>query len=255
MARGADHLNAVAERLGPSSAHGSSQLGTPTRSCAGASSGMRLLSFLAWAGGLMVIIAFNHYAIEQLHIRDGRLMTRVMGRENGQLEIAQLMALVSSIALFWFAGLRGSGAVRVGGALLAMMGAIALTREVDFRDISNGSAWFDWLLAHKLPDVVAVFLGLAVVLYLFLQQRYYWGMLRLGLRWQAWPCAASVFLLVTGQIYIESLPAHSDVHFWDLRFWEELVEANGYFLLALAAWQHSRLIGDPEFDAPVKASR
>ncbi len=253
MALDAPHVDAVAEEIDHSSAHARPQLGTLTRSRPDAASRLRLLSCLAWAVVLLAIIAFNHYAIEQLRVRDGRLMTRVMGRENGQLEIAQLMALVPAIALFSFAGLRGLGAVRVAGAILAMIGTIALIREVDLDNLRSSIALFDWLLAYKLPDVLAAFFGLAVVLYLFLQRRYFGGLLRLGLRWQAWPCLASVFLLVTGQFYIEGLPAHSDVHFWDLRFWEELVEANGYFLFALAAWQHSRLIGDPEFDSPIEA--
>jgi hypothetical protein len=58
---------------------------------------------------------------------------------------------------------------------------------------------------------------------------------------------AFVLLLATAHFYLNDLTGYTG------NFWEELVETNGYFLFALAAWQHSNLIGDPEFDTPLEA--
>jgi len=243
MALDAPHVDAVAEEFDHSSAHARPQLGTLTRSRPDAASRLRLLSCLAWAVVLLAIIAFNGYAIEQLRAGDAS----VVGRENGPLENTQLVLMVPALALFWFAWLRGLGAVRVAGALLAMIGTIAFTREIDFNSLTGGIAWFDWLVAHGLRDGLLAFFGLATVLYLFLQRRFFWGLLRLGLRWQAWPCVAFVLLFATANLYLNDLSGSTG------HFWEELVETNGYFLFALAAWQHSKLIGDPEFDSPLEA--
>ncbi len=243
MAVDVHRVDAFAESVERFSARGGPLVGTLARSHPVPASGLRPLSFLACAAILLAIIAFNGYAIEQLRAGDAR----VLGRENGPLENAQLLLMVPALALFWFAWLRGLGAVRVAGALLAMIGTIAFTREVDFNSLTGGIAWFDWLVAHGLRDGLLAFFSLATVLYLFLQRRFIWGLLRLGLRWQAWPCVAFVLLLATAQFCLNDLTGHTG------HFWEELVETNGYFLFALAAWQHSNLSGDPEFDTPLEA--
>lgn len=235
MDLGMHRIDSVAESVEHFSARAGPLVGTLTRSHAVPASGPSLLSYLAWAAILLAIIAFNGYAIEQIRAGDAR----VLGSENGPLENAQLVLMVPALALFWFAWLRGLG------ALLAMIGTIGFIREVDFNGLTGGIAWFDWLVAHGLRDGLLAFFGLATVLYLFLQRRFFWGLLRLGLRWQAWPCVAFVLLLVTANFYLNDLTGSTG------HFWEELVETNGYFLFALAAWQHSKLIGDPEFDSPL----
>ncbi len=243
MAVDVHRVDAFAESVEHFSARAGPLMGTLARSRPVPASGPRPLSFLAWAAILLAIIAFDGYAIEQLRAGDARFV----GAENGPLENVQLLVMVPTRALFWFAWLRGLGAVRVAGALLAMIGTIAFTREVDFNSLTGGIAWFDWLVAHGLRDGLLAFFGLATVLYLFLQRRFIWGLLRLGLRWQAWPCGAFVLLLATAHFYLNDLTGYTG------HFWEELVETNGYFLFALAAWQHSKLIGDPEFDSPLEA--
>ena len=101
------------------------------------------------------------------------------------------------------------------------------------------------LVAHHLQDAVFAVLGGAAALYLWLQRRYFWALVRLGLRWQAWPCAAALFLLCFAEFYLDGRPSTAG------HFWAELVETNGYFLFAIAAWRHATLIGEPLLDAPL----
>ena len=153
--------------------------------------------------------------------------------------------MLPALALFWFAGLKGRGAVRVAGVMLALVGSIAFVRELDLKTLMGTSAGFDWLVAHDLQDVIMGGLGLAMALYLFHQRRYFWGLVRLGLRWQAWPCVGALLLLAAAEIFLDGATG-TDGHFW-----EELVEANGYFLFTVAAWRHASLIGDRELDRPL----
>lgn len=204
--------------------------------------GFRPLAYLAWAAVFLAIIVFNEHAIEQLRAGDAG----IVGDENGPLENAQLVVMVPTFLLFGLAWVRGLGAVRVAGYALGMIGALAFAREIDFKSLTGGGhAGFDWLVAHGLQDGLLALLGLALVLYLFVQRRYFWSVLRLGLRWQAWPCVASFILLAAAELYFDGLSGPN------AHFWEELVETNGYFLLAVAAWRHASLIGDPELDRPV----
>jgi len=85
-------------------------------------------------------------------------------------------------------GWKGLGAVRVAGACLALIGTIAVVCEIDFGSLEGNSVWFDRFVAHGLQDGLLALFGLAAVLYLFRQRRYFWGLVRLGARWQAWPC-------------------------------------------------------------------
>jgi hypothetical protein len=52
-------------------------------------------------------------------------------------------------------------------------------------------------------------------------------------------------LLATAELYLDGFDGATG------HFWEELVETNGYFLFAVAAWKHSDLIGDPQLDRPL----
>ena len=69
--------------------------------------------------------------------------------------------------------------------------------------------------------------------------------LGIAVEWQAWPCMLSVLLLATAELYLDGVKGPTG------HFWEELVETNGYFLFAIAAWKHVGLIGDPKFDRPI----
>lgn len=201
----------------------------------------RPATYLAWAAILGVMVGFNQLAIEQLHAGQAHSL----GAENGPLEDVQLAVMVPALAFFWFAWWKGLGAVRVAGALLALMGTIAVVREIDFKSLNGAHAWLDWLLAHGLQDGLFAIIGLAALFYLFLQRRYFLGLVRLGARWQAWPCVLSVLLLATAELYLDGFTGDTGY------FWEELVETNGYFLFAVAAWRHSGLVGDPQLDQPL----
>ena len=232
MAADVDFSVAAQERA-RSAAVSSGHLGT----AAGSPSGLGL----AWTGVLLAFALFNETAYD--YLRDGD--AAILGRENGSLENAQLLAMLPALGLFWFAGLKSRGAVGVVGVMLALVISIAFVRELDLKTLMGVSAGFDWLVAHDLQDIVLGGIGLAMALYLFLQRRYFWGVLRLGLRWQAWPCVGAFLLLAAAELFLDGASG-TDGHFW-----EELVEANGYFLFVVAAWRHASLIGDRELDRPL----
>jgi hypothetical protein len=242
MAVDMHRVNAVADGLEKSSTAAGSLVGSLATSRSVPAQEPRLRGYLAWAAVFLAIVVFNEQAIDQLRAGYGGME----GSENGPLENAQLVVMVPAVLLFGLAWVRGLGAVRVAGYALAMIGALAFAREVDFKSLTGGSqAGFDWLVAHGLQDGLLALLGVALVLYLFVQRRYFWSVLRLGLRWQAWPCVASFTLFAAAELYFDGLSGPN------AHFWEELVETNGYFLLAVAAWRHASLIGDPDLDRPV----
>jgi len=196
--------------------------------------------YLTWSAATLAIAVFNGCTINQLHAGNAAFLCR----ENGFLENTQLLVLALAIALFGFSGLKGRGAVRVAGVLLALVGSIAFVREADLKSLMAGSAGLDRLLAYQLEDAVLGLLGAVAGLYLLLQWRYFRGLVRLSLRWQAWPCFAACLLLAAAH-YLDGV-AYSSAPFW-----EELIETNAYFLFAMAAWRHAVLIGDRKFDLPV----
>jgi len=198
-------------------------------------------AYLFWVLILGVAVGFNEVALEQL--RAGR--ASLIGGENGPLEDAQLLVMLPALALFGFTWWKGLGAVRVAGALLALIGTIAIVREIDFRSLTGSSAWFDWAVAHGLQDGLLALFGTVTALYFFMRRQFFWGLVRLGLRWQAWPCVLSVLLLATAELYLDGFEGPTG------HFWEELVETNGYFLFAIAAWKHVGLVGDPNLDRPL----
>ncbi len=228
--------SAGADGLAPESA-----LSADGRADAPALSVARPATYLFWAAILGIAVGFNEVALE--HLRAGR--ASLIGSENGPLEDAQLLIMLPALALFGFAWWKGLGPVRVAGALLALMGTIAIVREIDFRSLTGSSAWFDWLVAHELQDGLLALFGAVTAVYFFMHRQYFWGLVRLGLRWQAWPCVLSVALLGTAELYLDGIEGPTG------HFWEELVETNGYFLFAIAAWMHVGLIGDPYLDQQI----
>jgi hypothetical protein len=231
-------------RVKAAGAHGfepESSMSAAERVQAPALSVTRPATYLFWIVILGIAVGFNEVALEQL--RGGQ--ASFIGSENGPLEDAQLLLMVPAAVLFGWAWWKGLGAVRVAGALLALMGTIAMVREIDFKSLTGSSAWFDWLVAHELQDGLLALFGAVTALYFFMHRQYFWGLVRLGLRWQAWPCVLSVALLGTAELYLDGIEGPTG------HFWEELVETNGYFLFAIAAWMHVGLIGDPRLDQPI----
>lgn len=207
-------------------------------------SGHRLLGFLPAAAFILAAAAFNDYALQQFWSGDVAI-----AEENGVLENAQLLVTLPSIALLVFAGIRGLGAVRVAGILLALIVSIAWVREIDFTIFTGVHATLDWLVDQALRDWVMALLGGTAAVYFAANLRYFGGLVRLGLRWQAWPCVASLALLALAEFYFDDLTGVG------AHFWEELVETNGYFVFALAAFTHVQLIGHRELDVPVMRRR
>lgn len=200
-----------------------------------------LVAILAWTAAILSLALFNDASLERLSAGEGA----VHGRESGPLENAQLIALLAALLLFGLAGLKGRGAVRVAGCLLGLLTLFGFLRELDLKALAGPSQELDWYIAHGLQRAA---LGTVVVVSL-VYSAWHWrcvpGLARLALRWQAWPCSAAFVLLAAAEIFLDGVSGP------DGHFWEELVEFNGYFLLAVAAWRHACLIGDPKFEHPL----
>jgi hypothetical protein len=206
-----------------------------------APAGAREPNYLAWLAVALAALAFNAYAIVEL--RAGHFDR--LSVENGPLETTQLLVLLPALAFFGLAWAKGRGAVAVSAVLLGILGAVAFVREVDLEGLHGLAASVGWLLKQGLQDSLFAVAGAMAVLYLVRQRRYSLGLLRLGLRWQAWPFPASMCLLAAAEFYLDGNSGPTAL------FWEELVETNGYALFALAAWRHSTLAGDRKLDSPL----
>jgi hypothetical protein len=198
-------------------------------------------SYLVWLAAALAALAFNAFAIEQLLAGQFDHLSA----ENGPLEAAQLLVLLPALGLFALAWMNGRGAVAVAAVLLGILAAVAFVREVDLEGLEGLAASFGGLLKQGLQDGLFALAAAAAALYFVRQRRYSLGLLRLGLRWQAWPFPASMCLLAAAEFYLDGNSGPTGL------FWEELVETNGYALFALAAWRHSALAGDRELDAPL----
>jgi hypothetical protein len=66
--------------------------------------------------------------------------------------------------------------------------ALVTLNEIEFKSFESPVApTFDWMAVHHLQDAIFAVLGGAAALYLWLQRRYFWALVLLGLRWQARP--------------------------------------------------------------------
>jgi hypothetical protein len=199
---------------------------------------VRPLGWLGWSAVAVAFLLFNEFALEQL--RTGGAIA--LAQENGPLEDLQLVVMLVAIAIFCFAGFKSRAAVGVAGFLMAATGTIIVLRELDFKEMLGIASLFDWLIAEHLQNGLFAVVGFATALFAFAQRRYFWDLVRLGLRWQAWPCFVAFCLLATAEFYLDGRATTSG------HFWEELVETNGYLLLVLAAWVHAALVGHPALD-------
>jgi len=165
-----------------------------------------------------------------------------LGVEHGAMEDTQLCVMGIALALFLFAYMKGSGAVKVAAAALSMLIAAGLVREIDVRSL-GGPDWLRWLSRHGLQEILFALMTLPVPVYLLVRRRYFRELLRIAVR------RDTLFLYLAGTaIFVGSviLDRHM-VHGEDMRFWEEIIEYNGYLLFAAAAWCHAWLIGDPRY--------
>lgn len=164
-----------------------------------------------------------------------------LGQEHGMLEMLQLALMVPAIALFVLSQRYGVGAVKVAGGLLAMLTAAAFVREFELQSL-GAPASFLWLSSDNLQDVLLLILTVAMLAYGFSQRHHVWDLVRLGLRRQSWPIYAAGLPLAASVLLDGHLVAGDE-----MRFWEELIEYNGYALLLVAAWRHAGLIGDAAY--------
>ena len=206
-----------------------------------------------------LLALFNYLAVAQLNVPDQRMRTFVLAKEHGPLEWTQAITLTVAIALCCSIWLRGVGALRVAGALVALTAAIVLVREVDLDKLKDGGVWVDWAVTYKLPKVMLVSLGVVFVSHFFVQRRYFWAILALGRTWRVVPFLVAIGLVASGQFYVENLPLSTGVEnwdqyeteYWDRSFLEEILETNGYMVFTVAVWQYGQLVGNPDFDASV----
>jgi len=163
----------------------------------------------------------------------------VLAKEHSLLEVLEVGLMIPTLALFVFAYRASTGAARVAAGALAMLLAAGVVRELDVKSW-GGPNWFQWLTHHGLQEVLFVTMTLPIFAYVFAKRRYIRGLVRLGMRPQAWPLYVAGVLLA-GSVIMDRHIVVGD----ELRFWEELIELNGYFFLLMAACRHTQLVVDP----------
>lgn len=160
--------------------------------------------------------------------------------EHGAMEDIQLVVMAIGVALFVFAYIKGTGAVRIGAAALAMLMAAGFVRELDIRSF-GGPDWMYWLTHHGLQEILFALMSLPIPIYLWIKRRYFRELLQLALRREALFLYFAGALIVIGSVVLDRRVVHGP----EMRFWEEFIEYNGYLLLTAAAWCHAWRIGDP----------
>jgi hypothetical protein len=173
-------------------------------------------------------------------------MGPALGVEHGAIEDTQLCVLGIALALFLLAYRKASGAVKVAAAALSMLIAAGLVREIDIRSL-GGPEWLRWLSRHGLQEILFALMALPVPVYLLARRRYFAELVRLALRRDALFLYLAGVLIFLASVVLDRRVVHGEA----MRFWEELIEYNGYLLFAAAAWCHAWLIGDPRYNREV----
>lgn len=135
-----------------------------------------------------------------------------LGQEHGLLEMLQLALMVPAMALFALSERYGTGAVKVAGALLAMLTAAAFVREFELASLG---AQFSVLgiSSANLQDVLLLTLTVAMLAYAFAQRRHFWSLVRLGLRRQSWPIYAAGMPLAASMLLDGQFVDSADMRF------------------------------------------
>lgn len=189
-----------------------------------------------WVAWLLVLAAFAAFNLEALgHIRIGDAAR--LGLENGYLENMQLVALAAAAGLFGYAGRKGSGAVQLAGALLGIVAAAAFLREIDLDRMTWFPTGLRWMETHAFQYALYFVLGVAAIAQLVSHRSYLPGAILLGFAWRALPFVLGVAALAAAEFLLDGGKDGLSL------FWEELVEADGYFLIAVGAWVHAGLVG------------
>lgn len=195
-------------------------------------------SWSIWLVAGLALAFFNERALTHLALGDAP----VLGLENGYLENIQLLALLLAAVVFAYAGAKGGGAVRGVGTTLALCVTVVFLREIDLERLDGIPSVIWWTGTRTFQYMLYGGLGVALLAHIVRERRYFFDGLRLGLRWQAWPFIAAIALMLVAEFALDGSDELNG------QFWEELAEANAYFLLVAAAWVHAGLIGDPVYD-------
>jgi len=155
-----------------------------------------------------------------------------ISREHGIMEHGQLLVLLPTFILFWLGWRHGQDAEKTASGALAMLVAAAFVRELDVKTL-GGPHWFSWLSHHGLQEILLVAMTLPILWYLARRWQHWKGLLRLTFSIAAIPLFLASILLMLSVYFDRRLVGGPT-----LRFWEELIELNGFMFLLLAAWNH-----------------
>lgn len=158
--------------------------------------------------------------------------TELLAREQGVLEIAQLVLIALAMLVFLITVYRSSGPARSAAVTLVGLSLCFFYRELDLAALGVTGPVAE-LSRSSIRDVV---LGIGVsilMVYVWSRRADLPAWWRFATRPAAWPLFGTGILLGVGVILSTTLKG-------DLQgqFWEELIEFNGYVLFVLAACRH-----------------
>lgn len=155
--------------------------------------------------------------------------------EWGGLEIFHNALIALSGVLFWKAWRDSMGAIRVAAGALAILAAAAFVREIDIKKLSavTGPEWLYDLADNGLQEALLIAMTLPIGVYLLRERQFLGDLIRLALRWDAWPLYLAGGFILAGVVFDDHL-----VTTLRGRFWEEVIETYGYVFLAVAARRH-----------------
>lgn len=158
--------------------------------------------------------------------------TELLAREQGVLEIAQLVLIALAAVIFLITVFRSRGPARSAAVTLVGISICFFYRELDLAELGVTGP-IAVLSSSSIRDV-ALGIGLIGILaYVWMKRADLPAWWRFAMRAQAWPLFATGILLTIGVLLSTTLKGNLQG-----QFWEELVEFNGYVLFVLAAGRH-----------------
>ncbi|MGI9405357.1 MAG: hypothetical protein ACR2O4_03210 [Hyphomicrobiaceae bacterium] len=182
----------------------------------------------SWAGALGAVNLF-------LFAWSATGATDFLAREQGVLEVTQLLLIAIAFVAFLVTALRGKGAGRTAAVALVGLCACFFYRELDLGALGV-SGPLATLSKSSVRDLVLAVGVLILLGYVVLHRSDIPSWWRLATRSDAWPLFCAAILMSIGILLNATLKGDLQA-----QFWEELVEFNGYVLLVLAAARHSRI--------------
>ena len=155
-----------------------------------------------------------------------------LSKEHSALEFTQLVALLPAFVLFWLGWRHGHEAEKTASGALAMLTVAMFVRELDVKTL-GGPEWFRWLSHHGLQEILLVGMTLPILWYLARRRHHWRGLMRLLFSPAAIPLFISGILLLIAVEFDREIATTAH-----LRFWEEVLELNGYLFLNWSAFNH-----------------